>query len=86
MNTVESRAVFKCNLVCLMKAPLSSCHCVFFLEGVVFCPGGKRGAVSGAAEQGSPAAYDDARGSRQQHRAGPRQPEGEMGIRAGEGR
>lgn len=85
LNTTEGRAAFNCNLVCLMKASLSSCHCVCFLAGVVFRPRGKRGPVSGAVEQGSPASHDDARGSRQQHGAGPHQLEGEMGIGAGEG-
>lgn len=56
------------------------------LAGVVFCLRGQGGAVSGAGEQGSPAARRVARGSRQQHGAGPRQPEGQMGSSAGESR
>lgn len=56
------------------------------LAGVVFYLRGEGGAVSGAVEKGSPAARFDARGSREQHRAGPRQPEGQMGSRAREGR
>lgn len=52
----------------------------------MFCLRGEGGAVSGADEQRSPTARRDARGSGQQHGAGPHQPEGQMGSRAGEGR
>lgn len=57
---------------------------LLLLAGAVFSLGGQGGALPGAAEQGPAAPHRDARGPRQQHGAGPGQPEGQVGIGAGE--
>lgn len=67
----------KTALFCLTSASV-------LLAGVVFSPGGQGGALPGPAEQGPAAPGRDARGLRQQHGAGPGQPEGQVGVGAGE--
>lgn len=63
--------------LCLTRASL-------LLAGVVFSLGNQGGSLPGAAEQGPAAPRRDARGLRQQHGARPGQPEGQVGVRAGE--